>query len=68
MIQGDKFRRFEAELSRKEKVDIKKNFRIMDALYREARALGVFPLKEPLEGIDVDIKIAKAINRVSKIA
>ena len=28
--------------------------------------LGVLPLKEPLDGIDVDIRIAKALNSCLK--
>lgn len=66
MIKGGEFRKFETELSRKGKVDIKKNFQIVEALHREAVALGVLPLKDPLEGIDVDIKIARVLNYVSK--
>ena len=66
MIRGEEFRKFEIELARKEKVNVKKNFQIVEALYREAVALGVLPLKDPLEGIDVDIKVAKAVNYVSK--
>jgi hypothetical protein len=34
----------------------------MSALYKEAVALGVFPPKDPLEGIEVKIKIAKVVN------
>jgi len=58
--------KFEQEEIRKEKVNIKRNFRIVDALYREAVSLGVFPLKNPLEGIETKIKIAKVVNSVRK--
>jgi hypothetical protein len=58
-------RKFENDLIRKEPVDIQKNFQIYEAMYKEAVALGVFPLKDPLEGIEIDIKIAKVINSVS---
>lgn len=61
-----KLQKFEKELVRKEKVDIKRNFRIVNALYREAVELGIIPLKDPLEGLDTDLKIAKALNNVSK--
>ena len=57
---------FEIEFLRKEKVDIMKNFQIVDALYAEAVALGILPPKNPLEGLEVDIKIASVINHVSK--
>ena len=35
---------------------------IVEALYREACLLGALPLKDPLEGIEVDIRVAKVIN------
>ena len=41
---------------------------IVDALYKEAVALGALPLKDPLEGIDIAIKIAWVVNNVSKPA
>ena len=60
------FERFEIEMPRREKLDIKKKFKIVEALYKEAVALGVFPLKDSLEGLEVDIRIGKGINSVSK--
>ena len=66
MTARDEFQRFETELSRNEKLDIKKKFKIVEALYKEAVALGVFPLKDSLEGLEVDIRIAKGVNSVSK--
>jgi hypothetical protein len=65
-VPSPEFRRFEIEFLRNEKLDIKKKFKIVEALYREAVALGVFPLKDSLEGLEVDIRIAKGINSVSK--
>ena len=55
---------FERDFLRKEKVDFKRNLQIADGLYREAVTLGIIPLNDPLEGIEVDLKIAKAVNRV----
>ena len=66
MIRQDEFQKFEIEILRNEKLDVKKKFKIVEALYREAVALGVFPLKDSLEGLEVDIRIAKVINSVSK--
>jgi predicted translin family RNA/ssDNA-binding protein len=66
MIMNNEFRRFEIEMLRNEKLDVKKKFKIVEALYKEAVALGVFPLKDSLEGLEVDIRIAKVINSVSK--
>lgn len=58
------FLKFELNLLRKEKVDYGRNLRIADALYNEAVALGTFPLGNPLDGIEVDLKIAKVVNSV----
>lgn len=68
IINCKKMRDFEKKLLKKEKINIKRNFMIVDALYKEAVALGALPLKDPLEGIDIDIKIAWAVNNVSKPA
>ena len=54
--------RWEEELLRKEPVHVEKNFRVMDAMYEEARQLGLFPPLDPLEGLEIDILYAKAIN------
>jgi hypothetical protein len=64
MIRNSEVEEFEIEFARREKVDRVRNFQIVNALYNEAVALGIIPLKNPLEGIEVDLKIAKAINRV----
>ena len=51
MIKNRKIlQNFEEELIKKEKVNLIKNFQIMDAMYKEAKALGVFPMKDPLDG------------------
>ncbi len=64
MITNDEFRKFEIEFVKKERVDIEKNFRLVEALYHEAVTLGVLPPKKPLDGIEVDLKIAKVVNSV----
>jgi hypothetical protein len=56
---------FEDELAKRERVDMLKNIRLFEALYKEAVLLGAFPLKNPLSGIETDIKIAKVLNSVS---
>lgn len=68
MIANPKeFQKFEKDLGRKSKTDVAKNFRIVEALYREAVALGVFPLKNRLEGLEIDIKIARMVNGILKV-
>ncbi len=48
MIKNSKIvQRFEEELIKKEKVNLTKNFQIVDAMYKEAVALGVILLKDP---------------------
>ena len=42
--------------------DYFKNMRVFEALYQEAKQLGVLPLKDSLEGIDVDIRMAMVLN------
>jgi hypothetical protein len=60
--------KFENRLIAREKVNIKRNCRIFEGLYKEAVALGVFPLKDPLEGLDAKAKFVRKLNRVSKTA
>ncbi len=39
---------------------------IFESLWNEGKKLGVLPPKEPLEGIDIDIKVAKILNSCLK--
>ena len=58
---------FEQEWQRQQPLDYQQNLRIADALYELARALGVLPLKDPLDGIEVKIRLAKALNSVKEV-
>jgi transcriptional regulator with XRE-family HTH domain len=60
----EELQKFEFDFLRKEKAGISRNFRILEALYKEAVTLGINPLKNPLDGIEVDLKIAKVVNCV----
>jgi ribosomal protein L19 len=62
----EKFQRFEDELARRDKTGIQQKFRLLDAMYKEAVSLRIFPLKNPLEGLEIDIQIAKVVNSVRK--
>ena len=65
MVKNKKvLEKFEKELVRRSKPDYKKNFEIFEQLLKNAKRLGAFPPKDPLEGIEVDIKIAKILNSV----
>jgi hypothetical protein len=68
MIKNNELKQFEMEFVRRGKLDLVRNFQIEEALYQEAVSLGIIPLKNPLDGLEVDIKIARTINRVSKTA
>ena len=68
MIRNNELQQFEMEFLRRGKLDVVRNFQIEEALYQEAVSLGIIPLKNPLDGVEVDIKIARTINRVSKTA
>jgi transcriptional regulator with XRE-family HTH domain len=62
--QQKELRKFELDFLKIEKADMVRNFRIAEALYREAVTLGIIPLKDPLDGIEVDLKIARVVNSV----
>jgi len=68
MINKEEWRIFEDEIIRQDDLSIEQKFKILESMYAEAVALGIMPYDEPLDGIDVDIRIAKAINSVSKAA
>jgi len=62
---AEKLSELETAIVRKEKPRLFKNLEIVEAMYKEAFSLKVFPLKDPLNGIEVDLRIARIINSVS---
>jgi len=67
MIKDKKFyQEFEDEFLRNEKLTLDEKFRIYDEMYLWAKELGVFPLKDPLEGIEDDIKLAKFFKKLAE--
>ena len=46
--------------------DYKRGLKIFEALYSEAVALGILPLKNPLEGLDSVITLARNLNHVQR--
>ena len=63
MIRNSKLlEKFERDQIRKGEPDYFQNLRIFESLYEEAKPLGIFPLKDPSVGIEVDIKLARALN------
>jgi hypothetical protein len=65
ITNGQKLRSFERNFIRRTKADFRTNVALVEAMFREAVTLGVFPPKDSLAGIEVDIRIARAINYVS---
>ena len=62
------FREFEDGLIASTPVDVRRNFQIQQWLYEHAVKLGIFPLRDPLEGIELKIHVAKVLNRVPSSA
>ncbi len=42
--------------------DYRQNIRIVESLWEEARELGVLPDRPTLDGIESDIRLARALN------
>ena len=55
-------RKFDDEWIRSSPPDYHRNLRIVEAMLREAKRFGAWPPRDPLEGIEVDIRIARALN------
>jgi hypothetical protein len=53
---------FEAEWQRRNPPDLEVHFRIFDRMLELARALHAWPPADPLEGLEVDLQLARAIN------
>jgi hypothetical protein len=66
MIKKGAYQAFEGALLRSEHLSLQQKYRILDALHAEAVALGAWPLRDPLEGIEVDIRIAWVVNHGSR--
>ena len=62
----DILEQFEKQRIRKEKLSFREALKIFEAMWKEGVNLGVLPPKDPLEGIEVDIKIARIINCLKK--
>ncbi len=54
--------KFEKELIEIEKPDYLRALKIFEALWKEGVSLGALPLKNPLEDIETDIRIARILN------
>lgn len=59
-----KLNKFCQKLIEKENISYKKALSIYEALHKEALSLGIINSKNILEGLEIDIRIAKVINPV----
>jgi len=57
-----KLNKFYRKLIEEENISHKQALRIYEALHREAVSLGAISSENILEGLEVDLRIAKAIN------
>lgn len=65
MIQnGHKLDEFQRRLNAEENLSYQEALAIYEMLYNEAVSLGVFNSENMLDGLEVDLRIAKAINKV----
>ena len=59
-------RRFEDNFISKQKLTYEKALKILESMWREVQSVGVLARKDPLEGIDVSLRIAKVLNSCSE--
>jgi hypothetical protein len=56
-------RRFEDDLlERGPQPSFREALELYEAMWKEGNALGILPLSNPLEGIEVDIELARVLN------
>lgn len=68
MIRNNtKLNKFYRELIEKENLSYKQALSIYEALHKEAVSLGVINSENILEGLEIDLRIAKAINGLRDI-
>lgn len=57
------WKRFEDNLIRENpQISFPDSLRLLDEMWNEGRKLGVLPPSNPMEGIEVDIEIARVLN------
>ena len=64
MVRDDHtLRRFEDDLIRREpKRSFREALQLYEAMWKEGVTLGIFPLSDPLDGIETDIELARVLN------
>ena len=59
-------KKFEDQWISTQKLTPEQAFQILDSMREEAVTLGTLPSKDPMEGIEVDLRIAEILNSCSK--
>ena len=54
--------KWERETVLREPADFRRNLRLLEAMYEEARALGVMAVPPGLEGLESRLRLAKVLN------
>jgi len=52
--------------NKKHPLTLGQKFKLLDSMWAEGKRLGVLPPKNPLEGLETDIRLAKILNSCSK--
>lgn len=67
MVKNKKLlQQLEDRYSAEERLTYREAFKLFAAMWEEGKNLGVLPLKDPLEDIETDIKIARILNSCLK--
>ncbi len=67
MVKNTEYlKKFEDEWISSQKLTPEQALNILDSMWEEAIALGVLPSKDPMEGFEVDLRIAEILNSCSK--
>lgn len=59
-------RAMEAEFISREKLTYRQSLRLFEAMWEEGVHLGVLPPSDPMEGLEVDLRIARILNSCSR--
>lgn len=60
------FEEFKRKLAAEERLTYEQAVAIIEGLREEAIILGVWPPEDPMEGIEVDIRVARTLNACTK--
>ncbi len=66
ICEAEYYRQFEAELISQQRFTHAQALAIYESLWQEGIELGVLPPKDPMEGIEADLRLAAVINSCSK--